>query len=64
MIDDATYFNLRAYEETKAGLEAAHPKARAAHLEMAKSYLDLADAIANHQKRVELRPSRRSPTLE
>jgi len=59
MLDDLTYFGLRAYEETKAALEATHPQVRAAHLEMARRYDDLADAIAAYQERSASRPVRR-----
>ena len=52
MLDDATYFEWRAYEEIKAALEATHPKARASHFEMAKRYRDVADAIASHEERL------------
>jgi hypothetical protein len=63
MLDDVTYFGLRAYEETKAALEAAHPQARAAHLEMARRYDELADAIAEQEKRLEFRPTARSSNV-
>jgi hypothetical protein len=56
MLDDETYFGLREYEETKAALETAEPRARSAHFEMARRYRELADAIAEHRERVGLRP--------
>ena len=56
MLDDVTYFGLREYEETKAALEAADPKSRASHFELARRYRELADAIAVHEDRVQLRP--------
>lgn len=56
MLDDQTYFGWRAYEETQAALEAAHPQARAVHYEMAKRYQDLADAIATAEERLGLHP--------
>lgn len=59
MLDDLTYFGLRAYEETKAALEAAHPQARAAHFEMARRYDELADAIAAYEERWGPRPIKR-----
>jgi hypothetical protein len=56
MVDDVTYFGLRAYEETKAAFEAAHPKARAAHLDLARRYQELADAIAAYEDRLGIGP--------
>ena len=55
MLDDETYFAHRAYEETKAALEATGPEARAAHFEMARRYHELADAIADDHKRLRFR---------
>ena len=52
MLNDGTYFEWRAYEETRAALQARHPKARAAHSDLAKRYRDLADAISSHEERL------------
>jgi hypothetical protein len=48
MEGDATYFRRRARDERLAAMKALHPVARAAHLEMAERYDDLAAAIATH----------------
>jgi len=56
MLDDVTYFGLREFEETKAALEAADPKSRACHIELARRYREWADAIAVHEDRTELSP--------
>lgn len=44
---DAHYFARRASEERAAAMQSPHLKARAAHLEMARRYQDLADAITD-----------------
>lgn len=44
---NALYFARRASEEREAAMQSAHLKARAAHLEMARRYQDLADAITD-----------------
>jgi hypothetical protein len=41
MGDDAIYFARRAAQELTAATEAEHPKAREAHLQMARHYRDL-----------------------
>lgn len=42
MEDDAIYFERRSSEEVSAAAKAQHRKAREAHLQMARSYRDLA----------------------
>lgn len=42
------YFGRRAGEERRAAMKAAHPGVRQAHLEMARRYDDLVEAIAAH----------------
>lgn len=46
MGDDAIYFARRAAQELTAATEAEHPKAREAHLRMARHYQDLVNAGA------------------
>jgi hypothetical protein len=43
--DDARYFAQRAAEEVTAAVKAGHPKARLAHLKIARSYEHLSQAI-------------------
>ncbi|MFL6752752.1 MAG: hypothetical protein ACJ8D5_09895 [Sphingomicrobium sp.] len=45
MESDTVYFARRASEERAAAMKAPHPAARAAHLDMAARYDDLAGAI-------------------
>ena len=47
MNGDAEYFRRRALEEKVAGLQAAHPNAREAHLRMARQYERFASALAS-----------------
>jgi hypothetical protein len=42
---DTVYFARRASEEREAAMKSLHPAARAAHLDMAARYDDLASAI-------------------
>jgi hypothetical protein len=49
MKNDANYFSRRAGEERVAAMQAAHPKARSAHLQMAERYAVRANAIASHE---------------
>jgi hypothetical protein len=42
MEEDALYFERRATEELVAAAKAQHPRAREAHLKMARCYQDLA----------------------
>lgn len=44
MEEDRLYFEQRASEEFLAAAKAQHPRAREAHLTMARSYQDLAGA--------------------
>jgi hypothetical protein len=46
MEDDSIYFERRASEEAIAAAKAQHRKAREAHLQMARSYRDLASGDA------------------
>ena len=41
MEEDAIYFERRAAQETIAAMKADHPRARAAHLRLARHYHDL-----------------------
>lgn len=52
MEGDAIYLNRRASEERIAAMKAAHPNARRAHLEMARRYEELANAIAAQPLRI------------
>jgi len=49
MQSDADYFRERASQQTEAASNAAHTKARTAHLELALRYELLANAIATHE---------------
>jgi hypothetical protein len=49
MNGDAEYFRRRALQEKSAGMRAAHPNAREAHLQMARRYEEFASALASHQ---------------
>lgn len=51
MESDADYFSRRAAEEREAGLKAAHPNARRAHLELAEAYEHRARAIRANERR-------------
>jgi hypothetical protein len=46
---DADYFTRRAGEELAAAMDAVHPEARRAHLDLANRHMDLADAIKNQE---------------
>ena len=46
MSEDIHYFACRAAEERLAAMRSAHLTARAAHLEMARRYQELVDAIS------------------
>jgi hypothetical protein len=48
MESDVVYFGRRAGEERRAAMKAAHSGVRQAHLEMARRYDDLVEAIAAH----------------
>ena len=50
MESDRAYFARRAAEEKEAAMRAAHPSARAPHLELAARYDDLAHHIEHHEK--------------
>ena len=52
---DFVYFNRRAAEEKAAASCAEHPNARQAHLDLARRYQDLADAIAGAEQPPSLR---------
>lgn len=54
MENDRGYYMRRAAEERAAALKAAHPKARAAHLEMAAAYDERLSAIAAAERGVHL----------
>ena len=45
---DYLYFSRRAQEEREAAMRAAHPVARRAHVDLARRYEELANAISNH----------------
>ena len=47
MDEEAIYFEQRASEEFLAAAKAQHPRAREAHLKMARSYQDLAGTGAS-----------------
>ena len=49
MEGDAVYFQRRAREEREAAMNADHPAAREAHLELAARYAELASAIASSE---------------
>ena len=49
MNGDAEYFRRRARQEKTAGMQAGHPNAREAHLQMAQQYEEFADALASHE---------------
>jgi hypothetical protein len=49
MNGDAAYFRRRAVEEKIAGMRAAHPRAREAHLQMARRYDEFASALTSHE---------------
>jgi hypothetical protein len=44
MEGDVQYLQRRAQQEREAAMKAPHPKARAAHLELARRFEDFADA--------------------
>lgn len=48
---DRAYFALRASQEILAAETAEHPKARAAHYQIAEHYLALASSIDAHRRR-------------
>ena len=50
MEGDGIYFGRRANEERIAAMNAPHPQARKAHLDMADRYDDLAVAIAERDQ--------------
>ena len=50
MLLDVEYLGHRAVEERAAAMEAAHPKARHAHVELAQRYESLARAIARRER--------------
>ena len=52
MQGDAIYFGRRATEERLAALKCVHPGARQSHLELAKRYDELANAISSTQSAV------------
>lgn len=47
MDEETLYFEQRASEEFLAAAKAQHPRAREAHLKMARSYQDLAGTDAS-----------------
>jgi hypothetical protein len=55
MEGDFVYFSRRADEERRAAIMAPHSRARAAHLDMADRYAELATAIASHHPRTDLK---------
>jgi two-component sensor histidine kinase len=51
MQSDLSYFRRRASEERTAALQARHPKARQAHLDMAERYENrVRDMTAHHEQ--------------
>lgn len=50
MDSNILYFTCRASEERDAAMRAEHPKAREAHLELARRYQDLATGIAARER--------------
>lgn len=46
---DHYYFGRRAKEEREAAMKAPHLRARRAHIELARRYAELADAIAEQE---------------
>jgi hypothetical protein len=50
MESDVSYFRRRASEERAAALEARHPDARQAHLDMAERYEDLVRGIVGRDQ--------------
>jgi hypothetical protein len=55
MLTDVAYFNSRALEELEAAERAENANARAAHLELAARYKDLAEAIDRHGRFLNIR---------
>lgn len=51
---DFNYFSRRAQEERIAAMQAPHPSARRAHLDMAERYDELATAIESHHRILEV----------
>ena len=49
MESDADYFARRAQQQRDAALNAAHPAAHSAHIELANRYEELALAIESHE---------------
>jgi len=54
MEGDVEYLRRRAQQEREAGMKAAHPKAREAHLQMAKRFEDFAVAAIARDKHLGL----------
>ena len=50
MEGDTAYFRRRASDERAAGMKAAHPGARDAHLELAGRHDELANAIERRER--------------
>lgn len=53
MANDLSYFQRRASQEKAAALRATHPRARQAHLEMAKRYEGLIRGLARNERTLE-----------
>jgi hypothetical protein len=60
MKTDHYYFGRRAKEEREAAMKAPHLRARQAHIELARRYAELADAIAERESMLARRVGGRS----
>lgn len=61
MESDLTYFQRRASQEEAAARHAAHPRARQAHLDLARQYVQLARRLAADERKAETYPPPRAP---